>query len=46
MTHGVEGCTPLHAAAIRGHDDMVELLVRKTAEVNSLTTAHMTALHW
>ena len=40
------GCTPLHAAAGRGHLDMVKLLVENGAEVNQQSQLGYSALRW
>jgi len=40
-----KGWTPLHYAALRGHKDVVELLLAKGANVNATNNFGMTPLH-
>ena len=42
----VEGVTPLHLAADRGHTEVVELLITKGAEVNAQSDGGNTPLDW
>ena len=45
-TGGEYGTTPLMEAAIRGHNQVVEELIRKGARVNVKDNAQRTALYW
>ena len=39
------GLTPLHNAAVYGHDELVRLLIDSDADVNAKTNTGNTALH-
>ena len=40
----VDGCTPLHAAAVKGHADVADLLIAAGANVNATSSNGKTAL--
>ncbi len=40
------GITPLHEAAVKGHEKLAALLIRKGAKVNTPDTKGRTPLHW
>jgi len=42
----VDGYTPLHWAALKGHEEIVEALIDAGADLNTTNNLGRTPLHW